>query len=147
MKGFEQIMKNMRKVPLQFMSLFALPGAAFAASDIPAGFEDFAPIHDPSMLQNMIQANKDTILGMELFSHKLRFDFDGQAIEPFGETDDNVSTVNDIPMSNFNNFLSSTASVFIVLAGDGWTSIFFDHYRVVGSLTSTFFFVSLIILG
>jgi hypothetical protein len=43
--------------------------------------------------------------------------------------------------------LSSTASVFIVLAGDGWTAIFFDHYRVVGSVTSTFFFVSLIILG
>jgi hypothetical protein len=65
MKGFEQFMKNMRKAPLQFMSLFALPGAAFAASDVPPGFEDFAPLHDLGFLQNLVQANKDTIVGME----------------------------------------------------------------------------------
>jgi hypothetical protein len=84
---------------------------------------------------------------MELFSHRLRFDFDGHSIEPFGELNDDTSAIYDVPSSNFNNFLSSTSAVFICLAGDGWTSIFFDHYRVVGSFTSTFFFVSLIILG
>ena len=51
------------------------------------------------------------------------------------------------PDSNFNTFLDAFASVFIVLANDGWTVIFFSHYRACGSLSSTLFFLTLLILG
>ena len=37
--------------------------------------------------------------------------------------------------------------MFIVLTGDNWTTIYIDHYRVVGEALSSFFFISLILLG
>lgn len=51
------------------------------------------------------------------------------------------------PPSNFDNFLHGITSVFIVLANDGWTVIFFDHYRAVGKVLPTFYFLSLLIIG
>ncbi len=38
-------------------------------------------------------------------------------------------------------------SVFIVLANDGWTNIFANHYRAGGAVASCFFFVTLVIIG
>jgi hypothetical protein len=38
-------------------------------------------------------------------------------------------------------------SVFIVLANDGWTTIFFNHYRSLAGFQATPFFLSLMILG
>jgi hypothetical protein len=87
-----------------------------------------------------------TILGMEMFSNTLRFDLDGNPIPAFGEQE-NTSTINDIPNWNFNNFLSATLAVFVVLANDGWTVIYFDHFRVNGGFTSSLYFLSLIMIG
>lgn len=44
MSGFDKVMNGMKKVPLMFLPLFALPNAAFAYS-APPGFDDFDPIH------------------------------------------------------------------------------------------------------
>jgi hypothetical protein len=49
--------------------------------------------------------------------------------------------------SNFNTFIDAFLSVFIVLANDGWTRIYIDHYRATDSLISTVYFLSLIIIG
>ena len=63
---------------------------------------------------------------------------------------DNVS--GRIPDSNFNNFVDSVLSVFIVLANDGWSTIYFDHaraFRAEGKSTAlpSIFFIALIIIG
>lgn len=51
------------------------------------------------------------------------------------------------PLSNFNDFLDAFITVFVVLTNDGWSSIFFNYYRAVGSVISTIFFISLIVIG
>lgn len=37
-------------------------------------------------------------------------------------------------------------SVFIILANDGWSTIYINHYRISG-VKSTFFFISLLVIG
>ena len=49
--------------------------------------------------------------------------------------------------SNFNNVLDAFLSVFIVLANNGWMTLFVDHYRASGSYVSSAFFISLLIIG
>jgi hypothetical protein len=66
------------------------------------------------------------ILGLEFFSNKIRFDYDNQPIPYFAPTNANVSRVRSVPPSNFDTFAFSFISVFIVLANDGWTTVFFD---------------------
>lgn len=78
-----------------------------------------------------------TLLGLEVFSGKVKFN---EMNEP-----DLVNGVS--PYSNFDDFLLGITSVFIVLANDGWTIIFFDHYRSVGKVISVFYFLSLLIIG
>lgn len=78
-----------------------------------------------------------TLLGMELFAFKVRFDDNGNP------TDDGGSA----PSSNFDDFLEAFTSVFIVLANDGWSTIYFEHYRACGGLISSLFFISLLLIG
>ena len=49
--------------------------------------------------------------------------------------------------SNFNNILDAFLSVFIVLANNGWMTLFIDHYLATGSYVSSAFFISLLIIG
>lgn len=49
--------------------------------------------------------------------------------------------------SNFNNLLDSFLTVFIIIANDGWSTIFFSHYRSTNPYSSTLYFVSLLIIG
>ena len=91
------------------------------------------------------------ILGMELFAAKLSFDeSDAPILDDYANGIDNVS--GRIPDSNFNNFVDSVLSVFIILANDGWSTIFFDHaraFRADGKSTAlpSIFFIALIIIG
>jgi hypothetical protein len=78
-----------------------------------------------------------TLLGMELFAKKVNFNSDGDF-----DLENGMS-----PSSNFDNFLEGFASVFIVLANDGWSTIFFDHYRADMAGTSLVFFISLLLIG
>ena len=49
--------------------------------------------------------------------------------------------------SRFDTFLQAFLSVFIVLANDGWTRIFFEHYRATNSILACVYFLSLIVFG
>lgn len=78
-----------------------------------------------------------TILGMDLFSYSAKFD----------ENDELDLENGTYPNSTFNSFLDGFLSVFIVLANDGWSTIYFHFYRAVDPITATLFFVSLLFIG
>ena len=78
-----------------------------------------------------------TLLGLNIYSGKAKFNANN---EP-----DQINGVS--PSSNFDSFLSGITSVFIVLANDGWSTIFFDYYRAVSGVTAVFYFLSLLIIG
>ncbi len=65
------------------------------------------------------------LMGMELFAYKLK----------------------DTQTSTFNTFLESFLSVFIVLANDGWTKIYFNHQRYFYPISTSIYFISLVLLG
>jgi len=89
-----------------------------------------------------------TILGMELFANTIRFDFDNNPIEFYdNDNPEKVSSIRSVPDSNFDTFLNAFISVFIVIANDGWSTIYFDYSRVVGNQKSTLFFIGLVVLG
>ena len=67
------------------------------------------------------------LMGMELFAYKLK------------DTQTHAST--------FNTFLESFLSVFIVLANDGWTEIYFNHSRYLDPISTSIYFISLVLLG
>ena len=79
------------------------------------------------------------LLGMELFAYKVKFD---ENDNPVAEDEEGS-----YPSSNFNNFYSSFLSVFIVLANDGWSTIYINHYRAYKPLQATIYFISLKIFG
>jgi hypothetical protein len=76
-----------------------------------------------------------TLIGMELFAFKLPKKTHEGFVDPIKNR------------SNFNSFIEAFFSVFIVLIGDGWTDIYFDHYRHLDPMVPSMFFMSLIILG
>jgi len=78
-----------------------------------------------------------SLLGMELFSNQAKFNEDDELDLKNGE----------FVCANFNDFGTAAISVFIVLANDGWSVIYLNHYRSSGGLKSTIFFISLIIVG
>ena len=79
-----------------------------------------------------------TLLGMELFAYKAKFNKDDEV-----DLSDNGEYTN----YNFNTFLEAFLSVFVVLTGDQWSVVYFDHYRAVGGVIASFFFLSLVIVG
>ena len=87
-----------------------------------------------------------TILGMELYSHTLRFDNDNKPIEFFKEVPKDLNSKYSVPFNNFNGFLNATVAVFIVFTNDGWNSIYLNHYRVNG-MGAFVFFVSIAVIG
>jgi len=57
-----------------------------------------------------------------------------------------------LPDSTFNTFWESIVSVFIVLANDGWSTIYFDHARIYreegqSAVLPMIYFISFIIIG
>ena len=79
-----------------------------------------------------------TLLGLELFAYKAKFNSQG-------EVDMSADGVE--PAINFDYFLKAIITVFIVLTNDGWSFIYYNYYRTVGAAVSTVFFISLIIIG
>ena len=87
-----------------------------------------------------------TILGLELFSKKLSFDDEGKPIQ--NDYDNGIdNTKGHVPDWNFNTFRDGFICVFIVIANDGWTPIYYDHMRSMNWVLPTVFFVSLITIG
>jgi voltage-dependent calcium channel L type alpha-1D len=81
-----------------------------------------------------------SLLGMELFAYRVKFDQNDKPVD-FQEQNGTY------PDSTFNTFIEAIISVFIVLANDGWSTVYITHYRATGWLKSTIFFVSLLIIG
>ena len=91
-----------------------------------------------------------SMLGMELFANELRFSYDNHAVPYFGDYSNNetVSELHSLPPSNFDDFPNAFISVFIVLTNDGWTPIYWDHYRMERkSVIATVFFIMLVVFG
>jgi hypothetical protein len=88
-----------------------------------------------------------SILGMEIFSHTLRFNRKNEAIEYFGPGGDDVSINFSVPDATFNTFWDAGLIVFILFANDGWTPVFFNHYRANNGPVAIFYYVGLIVFG
>jgi hypothetical protein len=74
---------------------------------------------------------------MEIFAYKAKFLPDGTLDMVNGHT----------PYANFDEFINAFTTVFVVLTNDGWSAIYYNYYRAVGSTVSTIFFITLIIIG
>ena len=94
----------------------------------------------------LIVAFSFTILGLELFSRKLSFDDDNRPIDNDYERGI-VNMQGTVPDWNFNNFRDGFICVFIVIANDGWSPIYYDHVRSMHWFLPTIFFVLLILIG
>ena len=79
-----------------------------------------------------------TIMGQDFFADKAKFDPNTNEI-------DIIAGVS--PTFNFDTFINSFFTVFIVITNDGQSLIFYDYFRSVSSSLATFFWISLIILG
>jgi hypothetical protein len=79
-----------------------------------------------------------SLLGMELFAYKVKFD-----------KNDNISDAPDAKplQTNFDSFLWSFTTVFILLTEDGWSYIFHAYYRAYSNWRATLFFLSNYIIG
>jgi hypothetical protein len=79
------------------------------------------------------------LLGMEMFAYNVKMDYNNKP------TDWKNPGV--YPESTFNDFYKSFIAVFIVLANDGWSTIFVEHYRSYKPFQTTMYFISLKIFG
>ena len=72
-----------------------------------------------------------TLLGMELFGHKVFFDEFDRVVDIDVEDMDAVALAELLPpRPNFDTFYMSLTSIFIVFIGEDWQSIMHMHYRV-----------------
>lgn len=81
-----------------------------------------------------------TLLGMELFGHRVFFDEFDRVVDL--DTDAAVSVELLPPRPNFDTFYMSLTSIFIVFIGEDWQSIMHMHYRVQGGVPLIFFIVT-----
>lgn len=90
-----------------------------------------------------------TLLGMEIYAYNAAFDLDNRPIKL--DTNDldfsGLGYTFQFPRTNFNNFLQGFTTIFVILIGDGWNNIMYDHMRTNGMGVSIPFFVSWYILG
>jgi hypothetical protein len=79
-----------------------------------------------------------SLLGLELFAFRAKLNLELDLVdEANGQS----------PRFNFDNFLNAFTTVFIILTNDSSGSIFYNHYRTVGTIQSTIFFLLLDIIG
>ena len=77
-----------------------------------------------------------TLLGMQLFANRLRFDKNGFPITQIHSAA--WYNAPDTPRSNFDDFNSAFASVFQLMTTENWTAILLDLYRSQGPLGTLF---------
>lgn len=78
------------------------------------------------------------LLGLEVYAYRVKFNLDNKL---------DLSDEGIYPRSNFNTPINALLSVFIVLANDGWSEIYSTHARATDFISSTFFFIVILILG
>lgn len=79
-----------------------------------------------------------TLLGLELFAYKAKFNSDNEL---------DFSDDAEYAKYNFNSFFYAFLTVFIILTGDSWSNVYYDHYRAVGGAISSVYFLSLVMVG
>jgi hypothetical protein len=79
-----------------------------------------------------------SILGLEWFAYKVKLNKDNEV---------DMSENGTYPDYNFNNFWRAFLSVFVILTGDGWSTIYLHYYLSAGPVLSTIFFIAMIIFG
>jgi hypothetical protein len=94
-----------------------------------------------------------SLLGMELFSTKFKFDFDTQKRvdwEPLKYTDGHPMWSKerpyDTPRTNFDDITNAFLAVFQCLSGEDWNAVLYDGIRSAGWIAVLYFFM-LIIVG
>ena len=88
-----------------------------------------------------------TIVGMEMFSNTLRFNYNNDPIPYYSNSSNETSLIHSYPAYNFDNISDASMTVFVGLANDGWTTLYFNHARVNGLGAASAFFISLVVLG
>lgn len=78
------------------------------------------------------------LLGLEVYAYRVKFNTDHKL---------DLSDEGIYPRSNFNTPINALLSVFIVLANDGWSEIYSNHARATDFISSTVFFIVILILG
>jgi hypothetical protein len=78
-----------------------------------------------------------SILGMEMFAYKAKYDAVGNLDLVNGESLD----------TNFDSFLWSFTTVFVLLTEDGWSTVFQLYSKAVGGWRANLYFLSLFIIG
>ena len=78
-----------------------------------------------------------SILGMEMFAYKAKYDADGNLDLVNGESLD----------MNFDSFLWSFTTVFVLLTEDNWSTAHQLYHRAVGGWRANLYFISLFIIG
>ena len=85
-----------------------------------------------------------TLLGMELFGHKVRFD-ENELVPTAEDIEKGVETF--APRPNFDLFYMAFTAIFIVFIGEDWQAVMHNHYRVSGTVALIFFPVLYIMLN
>lgn len=78
------------------------------------------------------------LIGMELFAYRVKFNKNNEL---------DLSENGVFPRFNFNTPFEAFLSVFIILANDGWSQIFYDNYRATEPVSTITFFVCLLVIG
>lgn len=79
-----------------------------------------------------------TLLGMELFGFKVRFNNE--------QKEYTVAEGGVFPRINFNDPLNGFVAIFIIFIGEDWNSVMYDHVRATSHI-SIAFFVAIFMLG
>lgn len=90
-----------------------------------------------------------------MFANKVAFNLNDEPEEPISNKDgvlltDYRSLMKQgiaFPDSTFNTWMEAFTTVFIVLANDGWSTIYINHYRSTGITKPSIFFISLLVIG
>ena len=91
-----------------------------------------------------------SILGKEFFAFKMAFDVNDQPVENFFDfKTGKTSGEGTYPDFNFNTFMDSVISVFILMTGDSWSGVYYNLARMPGinKVLSFFFCYSAFICG
>ena len=85
-----------------------------------------------------------TLVGMQFFANRLRYDEDGYPIEDIGSDEWENPAI--WPRSNFDDFNHAFGTVFQVLTTENWNNVMYDCRRSTGGM-SILYACSLIIVG
>ena len=80
-----------------------------------------------------------TMVGLELFANKAAFNSSNQVVS--------IEEGGSPPMFNFDGFMNSLFTVYVVLTNDGQSTIFYNYYRAVGASKATIFWITFVVLA